>query len=411
MLRLWLVANILFWQISIEIFGSKLGLNVALLAILGAAWILKRQGIAAYSAKVIFAFAIFLMLSYIAAIEGPCTDKFEKLLFTAPILLFLTLVGLEIGWRATEYDWIKLQNVAVWVLLWAFAGLIIEILLPDVFPVRELNRDAGKFSGFYSEPSFVAYSLFPCILILLEAQSKQMRRNGLLALCGLLLLSRSSTLLVLIVVWVLYRLFIKRDLGRSIVVISVGLLIGGLAAFLNYDLLVAPTVERLAGIAVEDSVDNLSSLAYLQGWQDGWKNLIRTNGLGLGFNMMGCTPLPDVPARATIAGVFNLQSNDEDGTFLFSKLVSETGVVGLIFFMAITWWCFKMALKLSSSGTQSPAYFIQLALIMSFVATSLIRSPGFFSGSYFLLVVAIAASTKWQKDRFIRLSNGQGVKK
>lgn len=404
MLKLWFLANVLLWQFNIEILGSKLGLNVALLAMLGSVWIWKRQRITAFSAKVLFVFAIFLLFSFLAAIAGPCTDKFQKIVISAPILILLTLVGLEIGWRASESDWAKLQNVALWALSVAFAGIAVEILMPGLFPSKALYRDAFKFSGFYSEPSFVAYSLFPCLLILLESQCKKMHRCGLLALCGLVVLSRSSTLFSLIVVWVLYRTIKQRDLGRGMGLILGGFLIVGSAVTLNYDLLVAPTVERIAGVAAADSVDNLSSLVYLQGWQDAWDNLLRTNGLGLGFNMMGCIPLPDVPARAIIANVFNMQINEEDGSVVFGKFISETGVAGLVLFVALIWWWFKMELNLFSSDSKSPAILIQLALILSFIATALIRSTGYFSGSYFLLVVAIAAAVKWQKNRLNQLA-------
>lgn len=409
MLQLWFLANVLLWQFSIEIFGSKLGLNVALLAMFGAVWIWKRQRITFLSAKVLFSIAVVLLLSCIVAIAGPCTDKFQKILITAPVLIFLTLVGLEVGWRATERDWVKLQNAAVWALLLGFAGIAVEIILPDLFPIKAQYRGEGKFSGFYSEPSFVAFSLFPCVLILLEAQCKKLHRRGLLALCGLVLLSRSTTLFALIVVWGMYRLLKRRDLRLSLYMAVGATLLVGLASILSYDLLVAPTVERIAGVAVAGSVENLSSLVYLQGWQDAWDNLSRTNGLGLGFNMMGCSPLPDVPARVIIASVFNLQINEEDGSVLFGKLISETGVVGLLLFVALMWWWFKMELNLFrlDSAQQSTARSIQLVLIMSFIATALIRSTGYFSGSFFLLVVAIAAAVKRQSGGFARPSTVQ----
>ena len=411
MLQLWLFANTLLWQFNIELFGLKLGLNVALLAIVGAVWIWKRQGISSYSVKVLFAFAALLLFYYLVAIAGPCTDLFQKAIFSGPILLFLTLVGVEAGWRATESDWIKLQSVAVWILLLAFLGFAVEILVPDAFPSTAIYRDEGKFSGIYSEPSFVAYSLFPCVLMLLEAQSKQLRLIGVLALCGLLLLSRSSTLIALIAAWILYRIIKQRNLVNSIYIALGGTLIIGLAAILNYDLLVEPTLVRITGIVGAEGTKNLSSLAYLQGLQDAWDNLLRTNGFGVGINMMGCNPLPDVPAREAIAKVFGVQINSEDGTTVFSKLISETGVFGLLFFVTLVWWWIKTEKITLGSGydLQNQASSVQLTLVLSFVATSLIRSPGYFSGSFFLLVVAVAAIVKWKKNRLIRLSTGQNV--
>lgn len=414
MLQLWFFANTLLWQINIELFGLKLGLNVLLLAIFGTVWILRRQVIASYSAKMLFAFATILVFtSLLGVITGPCTDKFQKLLITAPVFLFLTLIGLEVGWRATDRDWIKLQKVAGWVLLGAFAGFSIEMLFPMAFPTTERYRNEAQFSGIYSEPSFVAFSLFPCLLILLDAQCKQVRRKGLFALFGLVLLSRSTTLIALILVFILYHFIKKPNLGHAIYMIVGISLIAGMAAIFNYELLVAPTLDRIVGVAVVDSVDNLSSVVYLQGWQDAEENLLRTNGLGLGFNMMGCNPLPDVPARSVVGNLSDAQHNNEDGSILFGKLISETGVFGLIIFLALVWWWIKKELDLLrfSSDLQGPARSIPLVLILSFVATSLIRSSGYFSGSFFILVVAVAATAKWQKDRIARIPARQIIKK
>jgi len=405
MLQIWFFANTILWPFDVEIYGLKLGLNVVVLLLSGVIWLSTKQKVTTFSINVALAVIAYMLFSCLAAMAGPCYDKFQKLFYTFPVFTSLIFIGLEIGRSSSEEDWLKLQKTAALILLVTFAGFVIEMLFPGSFPIQAGYRSEGKYSGIFSEPSLVAYSLFPCILILFEAQRKQLRNIGILSLCGLLLISRSSTLLALIVVLILYRLIRNRDLRRSMWVIFGGLLILGFASISNYDLLVGPTVERLAGVINPVRIHNLSSLAYLQGWQDAWSNLLRTNGLGLGFNMMGCSPLPDVPARATISHVFNMQINDQDGTFLFSKFVSETGIAGLIFFLAIIWWWFKIELIFAGSKykMQRPAVSIQLAFFLSFVATSLIRSIGYFSGSFFLLIVAIAATGKWQRIRNTRI--------
>jgi hypothetical protein len=116
-----------------------------------------------------------------------------------------------------------------------------------------------------------------------------------------------------------------------IAVLGIGLFVT-LGTVMNYDRFVGPTLERVAGVTRSSEIDNISSLVYLQGWQDAWSNLQRTNGLGLGFSMMGCTPLPDVSARSALANLFELELNAEDGSILFGKIVSEAGVLGILFF-------------------------------------------------------------------------------
>lgn len=411
MLQLWFIANSLLWPFNIELAGMKLGLNVIVLTLVGAVWIGKKPRIAGYSAKVLLGFFIFLLFSYLAAITGTCTDKFHKFIFTAPLLFFLVLVGLEVGWRASDNDWLKLQKISIWVLLTAFAGFIIEVLLPASFPQQERYRLEGKLSGLFNEPSFVAYSLFPIVAILLVAESKPLRRKGALALLGLVFLSRSTTLMGLIMAWILYRLFVQRKLWHALFIALCLLFAVGLGVVVNYDLLVAPTVERVVGVTSVYETKNISSLVYVQGWQDAWTNLLRTNGLGLGFNMMGCTPFPDVPTRDILA-TFNLELNAEDGSFLFGKIVSEAGVIGILFIIAIICWWFRIEknIRKYSSGAESTILSIQTTLMFSFVATSFLRSAGYFNGSILLLVVAVAATVKWQKARITRLSIAQSGK-
>lgn len=411
MLQLWFIANSLLWSFNVEIVGLKLGLNVILLTLAGAVWFWKKwikndDSIASFSAIVLVCFFTFLIFSYLVAITGTCTDKFQKFILTAPVLFFLIFVGLEVGWRATDNDWLKLQKVSQWVLLAGFAGFIIEALLPGSFPHQAAYRTEGKLSGLFNEPSHVAFSLFPSIAILLVAESKQMRRKGILAIVCLLFFSLSSTLIALIVAWVLYRMFVQGKLRQALLASLAMALIVSLVTAINYDRFVRPTLERATGVFATSETENVSSLVYLQGWQDAWDNLLRTKGLGLGFNMMGCTPLPDVSARYILAHAFDIQLNSDDGSILFGKIVSETGVLGILFFVVIIWWWIRIEKKIREYdlSKSTAAISIQTALIFSYVTIFFIRSTGYFSGCFLVFVVAVAASVKWRKAHRNKLS-------
>ena len=407
MLQLWFFANSILWPFNIVIGELKLGVNVIVLTLVGAVWIVRNANISGYSAKVLFGVSIFFVFTYWVAIIGPCTDKYQKLLVTAPVLLILITIGLEVGWRAPKSDWLELHKVTTWIFLAAFSGFVIEALLPGFFPEQAGSRSEGKLSGLFSEPSHVAFSLFPSVAILLISGNERLRRKGFLALFGLILLSRSSTLIGLIVAWLLYRLLAKGKLSQGLF-IALGLsAVVGLAAIVNYDKFVAPTQERIAGVIAMNEAKNLSSLVYVQGWEDAGANFLRTNGLGLGFNMMGCTPLPDVSARSTITQ-FNLALNAEDGSFLVSKIVSEMGVIGILFFVAIIWWWLRVEknIRKYNSYAETSVISMQGALMFSFIASSLLRSTGYFSGGILLWVVATAGAVKLFNVRSLRLSNG-----
>jgi hypothetical protein len=169
-----------------------------------------------------------------------------------------------------------------------------------------------------------------------------------------------------------------------------------LGAVTNYEAFLAPTAERIMGIAASDDTTNVSSLVYVQGWQDTWTNLSRTHGLGLGFNMMGCSPLPDVSARVLLSLRGMGQLNAEDASFQFGKIVSETGIVGIGFYIAVIWWWIRLEKRIRMAGSNEGSSATQAALIFCFVASSFIRGGSYFSAGILLWLVAVSGASKWQ---------------
>lgn len=393
MLQFWFFANTLLWPIGVDVGGFRLGLNVIAIVLLGVVLIVKKR-FSGITLKIIYAILIYTLLSTIFIFIGPCTDKFGKSFITTPIFFFVILVGFEIGWRSCADDWLKLQKLCAWLLLVAFGSFVGEY-----FGLLAGKGRYESYSGIFFEPSHVAFSLFPSIAILLLAQRKMLRRIGMLALLGLMLFARSSTLISLTIAWIFFQAFMQRNLTKGILiwtgVLSVGLLMVG------YNSVLAPFMDRLLGVSVgTNNTDNISSLVYLQGWQDLWFNFKRTYGLGLGFNMMGCTPLPHVDARGALAGMFDIELNSEDGSFIFSKLVSETGVFGILFLFVIARWFVKLLHKIRKfeCDVKNNAIIIQTSLIFLFLFTSILRGGGYFNSAMLLWVVAVSATIKWYRD-------------
>jgi len=366
--------------------------------IVGALWLGVHRRVATSSVTAIAALLGYLILSLVVAGVGPCRDLFPKLLVTGPILIFLILIGLEIGNRARLKDWLNLQKAAIWGLVLAFSGFLAEAIAPSKFPNRGGFRMEGRYSGLFKEPSHVAFALFPCVAVLLVAESKKIRRGGLFALIALLIFSRSSTLLALTAAWLVYRLLVQKN-RRQVVLLALGVVaLIALACAIDYDRLIAPTVDRIAGVAASSGSDNMSSLLYVQGWQDAWGNLARTHGIGLGFNMMGCHPLPNVPLRDVLTTMGFDEPNAQDGTFLFAKILSEAGIGGVAFYLAIAWsWLhLEKRVRNAHDARERVMASTQAALIFCFVASSFIRSEGYFSGGLLLWVVAIPAAPHWR---------------
>ncbi len=167
---------------------------------------------------------------------------------------------MELELRASITDWEKLQKTAQWCLALAFLAFGVELLLPGLFPQQTVYRFEGKLSGLFSEPSHVAFSLFPCIAILLIAESKVIRRRGMFALLGLLIFSRSSTLLALILTWVIYRLLVKKNYGQTVLVtLGIASLVA-LGGAIDFDRFILPTIQRVMGSPAQ--ARRLTSLAW-----------------------------------------------------------------------------------------------------------------------------------------------------
>lgn len=396
MLQLWLFSNTVLWPLNAKVGGYSLGVNVVVLILAGALWVGMRGKITVGSARALTVFLVYIIFSSIVAISGPCSDHTHKAIFTIPALIFLVLVGLEVGRRASHDDWASLQKTALWSLFVAFLAFLVEMLHPAWFPEQERYRVEGKLSGLFQEPSHVAFALFPCIVVLLVAGTRKMRLIAIFALTALVVLSRSSTLIALIASWVFYRLLVQRKIRQTALFALGFAAVIAMAAALDFDRLVMPTAERIGGIAAPGETENISSLVYVQGWQDAWFNMERTHGLGVGLNMMGCGTLPDVPARYAVA-LAGLELNAEDGSFLFAKVVSETGAVGIALYIVVIWWWVGLEKKLRGleKDTTRSMVEMQAALIFSFVASSFIRSSSYFNGGFLIMVVAVSGASRW----------------
>jgi len=394
MLQTWFIIHTLFWSKGVEIGGSLLSLNVILLVPLGLLWLLKSPRVSRTTLIASAVFATGILLSLAAAKFGPCEDKFSKAIISFPLLAILLVVGLEIGSRSTYEDWQKLRTTASRILLFASVTIIAEIFLPAYFsPDKIKYHTEFKFSGIFNEPSHVAVSLFPCIAILLSSSKNSYNRNGILALLFLFVVSRSSTLFMLTFCYIAYRIIIQGKMKQGAkYTLIVGFIIS-IAAVTNYQLLIEPTVSRFMGVTSSQN-ENLSSLIYLKGWQDGLANISRTFGFGLGFNMMGCIPLPDVPIRDLLSVPGSNDLNNEDGSFLLSKLMSEFGIFGILFFLWVIFYWIRYEKTLKEwQGTFKDISTLQTLLMFSFVATSLLRSTGYFQGGLLLWATAFAGSS------------------
>jgi hypothetical protein len=137
------------------------------------------------------------------------------------------------------------------------------------------------------------------------------------------------------------------------------------------------------------TVMNLSNLVYLQGWEMALESLSRSHGWGVGFQQLGLHGT-DVPAAALIRIIMlGDDTNLTDGSFVFSKLVSEFGVIGIvlgiIYVIGATGCVLALRTKKGRCGTT-----LARCIVVSYGVDMFVRGPGYFVQSTLLFIAAMA---------------------
>jgi len=227
----------------------------------------------------------------------------------------------------------------------------------------------------------------------------------LLSVMFLLLTSFSSTLLILLlllsVIYVSGYLFNNRLNLKNTTIILV------IVLFLVLKPTIFPesqTMLRINDIIVLNSGSNLSSLVYANGWYLILENLVRTSGFGLGLNAMGCSPLPFTPITEWLNAIGHAESNLNDGSFLFSKIGSEFGLIGIAAFLFATLYCVRGHFYLSLH--HRPNEIIAYSWLIVITVGGFIRSTGYFSGPVILGILAFFILVKY-KGRKIKFITGR----
>lgn len=132
---------------------------------------------------------------------------------------------------------------------------------------------------------------------------------------------------------------------------------------------------------------NLSSLAFLQGWQlisESWGN---TDGWGLGFQQLGLQGT-SVNAAELIEVIAGMPLNVYDGSFTASKLVSEFGIFGVVLLLVYLFLAVKSVIFLRRARSGGVAVLAHCILVAYGLELGL-RGSGYFTGSVLLVMAAV----------------------
>lgn len=327
--------------------------------------------------------ALLVLHSVVAAAVSPCRDLFAKSVLS---LLMLCAVLFACAQVAATDSLERLGPTLVGVAVFVTGSVVVDKAYLVVTGASALIRP----SGIFLEPSHLALAIAPVLAALIAAPSARQRLLGWGCALLTFLLSGSATLFVVLAVC-LAAAMVSRRAGAARLLLRMGFGAVALVGLIWLSPFRDAFVERVAGVVNFGAESNLSSVVYVHGWQLAEANVESTSGLGLGVNRMGCEPRP-VTAAGEILEFFDLgDGNYNDGSFTFSKALSEFGVLAIAvwLYMAGRLWA---AIRRSQSSPgerflQYRVYLISTALVAVF--GSLVRGTGYFAGTFVLGLIGL----------------------
>lgn len=257
----------------------------------------------------------------------------------------------------------------------------------------------GKILGYthpksifpFLEPSHFATFFGVFFLIFFISNSKKTSR--LLALAFTLSISvliPNTTMLTYVGIAIIILIMISKN---NKIIISIPAILVSAIVITNIIITDTYFTDRLN--FSEDNT-NTSALVYMQGLDDTKNSLALTDGLGLGFQMLGTQPASIYSySIAKSMGSSSSELNRSDGGFFAAKVVSEFGLLGIIFityliFLVLT--SFNQIKILLNTGNQKSKNFTKLAAhttVIAFIIEAFVRGAGYFSPGFFIFISSV----------------------
>src|SRR5262245_18094909 len=242
----------------------------------------------------------------------------------------------------------------------------------------------------FAEPSHFALSFLPFLFYMVVTSNAKLKVLFLFTSLLIALFLKSLTLIIGIAI----ILLIAVPLRRLLFMLSVGALI-----LVSGDLELVTTVVDVDYFAERADLtrenQNLSVMAFMQGWERAYLNLGDSNGLGVGFQQFGI-----VGSRGEIfedlANLTGEELNLLDGSSVASKFIAEFGILGAVTLLAYLIFFAKNARwlqEVSGSGIaprDCRQIFFTACFVMYFIDL-FVRGAGYFSSTGFLFI----ASALW----------------
>lgn len=158
----------------------------------------------------------------------------------------------------------------------------------------------------------------------------------------------------------------------------------------------------LSRIQLSADNDNLSTLVFLQGWQNAFLTLKDSMGFGSGFQQFGVASSKGViTEKISIlydGGALNLM----DGGTTASKLIGEFGVLGVVVVFFVLWQAFISLNKLQEHKYFSGVLLFMHCIAIAFLVEFFVRGVGYFSSGVFMYFLSLFY-LRWNKSNGVVL--------
>lgn len=360
--------------------GAGLGLHIFVILVSLLAWP-KLQKVKRNSLFFVRALGTILVGHFLLTLStSPCTDLLIKGAISLIVLLLINGALDRLSRPAAAMPLtMHMRAIVVIVIL----SLLIDVAL-GLSPA--VVGGIVRAGGIYSEPSHLALAMTPLLVGLMRARELPDRLWGWGAFAAMMLLSASATLPILVALCFVASLIAqsRRSISATLV-FRLTLLISVLVG----TVLVSPFrdefLQRILDLSQVEVGSNISSVVYVNGWEMAIENLVSTNGIGLGFNRMGCEPRPQTDSGA-ILSYFNMEDqNFNDGSFIMSKILSELGFVGALLWAIALFQLIRMVFVKREGYLPQASPDVQALLISGLVVITigaLIRGTNYLSGTF-----------------------------
>lgn len=378
--------------VTLDATSTALGLLVALVLVL---ILTVGQSNLSYGMLVYLLFIlIFLFLYNIFIVSYGGYEADSRMVSSGFFVIYMVLLSYFFsGFLLSNDNGVLKDSLFVITLVSVFLGLY-SFLLDQNF----LGYDQYPKSVFpFAEPSHYVITLGPILFASGFFFSLKSRAALIFFTLSFAILSPSVTMVLFSLLMIVF--FFKWSWIKVILIFPFILM-------LFYFLLLSEQgsyfIDRLS---FSDSSTNLTALVYMQGWSDMVFALQESNWLGIGFQNLGIlSPSYYGELIYSLAGEYK---NRNDGGFLASKIISEFGILGILFICFYFLTVIKSSLflikiiKRDSVNCYSSVYVFSNAVIVAFFIELFARGSGYFTPGFFLVLVSFfvlyCSRKMWQK--------------